>query len=135
MPDFPNPFPGLVPDRIMTLRELTRALRLAMAAELEAISVYEAQADATDHPLAKRVLQDVANEERVHAGEFARLIQLLLADEQAYLDEGAAEVDTMAGQAPTAADGTVALAEAPAEATAEPAAPAVPTPPSIGSLR
>jgi rubrerythrin len=96
MPEFLNPFPGMVPDRKMNDRELARALRLAMAAELEAVHLYEAQADATDNALAKEVLQDIANEERVHAGEFQRLIKILLPDEQGYLDEGTAEVDEMA---------------------------------------
>lgn len=96
MPDFANPFPGLAPDRKMTLRELTRALRLNIAAELEAIHMYEAHADATDHPLAKKVLQDVANEERVHVGEFQKLISILLDDEEQWLENGYGEVEEMA---------------------------------------
>jgi rubrerythrin len=96
MPEFPHPFPGMTPDRKMDDRELTRAIRLALAAELEAVHLYEAQADATDNALAREVLQDIANEERVHAGEFLRLLTILLPDEQGYLDEGAEEVDEMA---------------------------------------
>ena len=98
MPEFMNPFPGMVPDRKMSDRELTRAIRLALAAELEAVHLYEAQADATDNALAREVLQDIANEERVHAGEFQRLLKILLPDEQAYLDKGAEEVDEMAAE-------------------------------------
>jgi rubrerythrin len=98
MPEFMNPFAGMVPDRKMSDRELTRAIRLALAAELEAVHLYEAQADATDNALAKAVLQDIANEERVHAGEFQRLLKILLPDEQALLDEGAEEVDEMAAE-------------------------------------
>lgn len=93
MPEFLNPFPGVVPGRTLTTRELTRAVRLALAAEEEAVHLYEAIADATDHPLAKAVLQDVANEERVHAGEFQRLLNILLPDEAKLLAAGAAEVD------------------------------------------
>jgi len=63
MPDFLNPFSGMTPGRMMTLAELTRAVRLALAAELEAVHLYEAQADATDHALASAVLRDIANEE------------------------------------------------------------------------
>jgi len=99
MPEFLNPFAGMTPDRKMTLRELTRAIRLALAAEEEAVHLYEAQADATDHPLAKAVLQDIANEEKVHAGEFQRLLSILLEDEDALLAEGAEEVDEMAEEA------------------------------------
>ncbi|KPK46424.1 MAG: Rubrerythrin [Dehalococcoidia bacterium SM23_28_2] len=97
MPEFPNPFPGMVPDRKLTLEELVRAIRMDLAAEHEAVHLYMAHADATDHPLAKKVLIDIANEERVHAGEFARLISILTKDEDKFLAEGAEEVDEMAG--------------------------------------
>ncbi len=96
MADFINPFPGVTPDRKLTDRELTRAIRLSLSAEQEAIHLYEALADATDNPLAKEVLQDIANEEKEHAGEFLRLLSILLPDEQEFLDEGAEEVDEMA---------------------------------------
>ena len=96
MADFINPFPGVTPDRKLTDRELTRAIRLSLSAEHEAIHLYEALADATDNPLAKEVLQDIANEEKEHAGEFLRLLSILLPDEQEFLDEGAEEVDEMA---------------------------------------
>ena len=58
----------------MTLAELVRALRQDLAAEHEAVHLYLAHADATDNVLAKTVLIDIANEERVHAGEFGHLI-------------------------------------------------------------
>lgn len=102
MPEFLNPFSGLTPGRKMTPRELTRAVRLALSAEEEAIHLYEALADAADDPLARAVLTDVANEERVHAGEFHRLLALLLPDEDAKMQEGAAEVDAQAAGSPPA---------------------------------
>lgn len=98
MPEFLDPFKGLTPGRKMSLRELTRALRLALSAEEEAIHLYEALADATDHPLAQKVLQDVANEEREHAGEFQRLLNILLPDEEQFMGHGAKEVDEMAAE-------------------------------------
>ena len=70
MPEFVNPFSGVVPGRKLTKRELTRALRMTLSAEEEAVHLYEALVDATDDALAQKVLQDVADEERVHAGEF-----------------------------------------------------------------
>jgi uncharacterized protein len=96
MPEFVNPFTGVVPGRKMTDSELLRALRLNIAAELEAVHLYMAHADATDNELARKVLIDVANEERVHIGEFQRLINILAEDEEAFLAEGAEEVDEMA---------------------------------------
>ena len=96
MPAFADPFVGNVPARKMTIAELVRAIRLDLAAEEEAIHQYLAQADATEHPLAAKVLADVANEERTHAGEFLRLLQILTGDEDKWLAEGAGEVDTAA---------------------------------------
>ncbi len=104
MPDFTKPFAGNIPDRMMTHEELVRAMRLNVAAEEEATFVYMAHAEATDHPLAKKVLIDIANEERVHIGEFNRLIQILTGDEEKFLAEGAAEVDEMNQGTETAAD-------------------------------
>ncbi len=95
MPEFVNPFPGLVP-RKMTKSELIRALRLNLAAEEEAVHAYTAHAEATDDPLAKQVLIDIADEERVHAGEFLELIKRLAPGEAKLLEAGRQEVEEMA---------------------------------------
>ena len=98
MAEFLNPFSGKVPERKLTAGELIRAIRLVLAAEHQAVHLYMAHAEATDNPLAKKVLLDIANEERVHAGEFARLLSILTGDEDALLAEGAQEVDEMASK-------------------------------------
>jgi hypothetical protein len=84
MPEFVNPFSGIVP-RKMTHSELVRAIRLNLSAEEEATHLYTAHADATDNELAKKVL-------------FQRLLNILLDDEEELLAEGAQEVNEMAGQ-------------------------------------
>jgi len=76
-----------------TERELTRAIRDAIIAEEGAINQYETIVDSTDNELAKEVLQDIANEEKVHVGELQRVLAELLDDEQDFLDEGAGEVE------------------------------------------
>ena len=93
MAEFVNPFGGMTPGRKLGDRELARAIRMCLAAEEEAVHMYEAMADASGDPLAAKVLQDIADKEKVHAGEFQRLLNLLLDDEPARLAEGAAEVD------------------------------------------
>ena len=50
-------------------------------------------AESTDNRLAIEVLKDIADEERVHAGEFLRLLKELAPDEAQFYAEGAAEVE------------------------------------------
>jgi len=98
MAEFVNPFSGMIPGRKLNDRELARAIRLAMAAEEEAIHMYEAMADASGNPLAAKVLQDVADEERVHAGEFQELLRILLPEEERLLQHGSDEVKELASE-------------------------------------
>lgn len=93
MPDFGSPFAGLASDRKLTHQELIRAIRFMVAAEYEAIQLYVQLAESTDNKLAIEVLKDIADEERVHAGEFLRLLHELAPDEQSFYDEGADEVE------------------------------------------
>jgi len=95
MPDFGNSFSGLKKDRKLTNEELVRAIRFMVAAEYEAIQLYMQLAESTDNELAVAVLVDIANEERVHAGEFLRLLHELAPEEQNYYDEGAEEVEEL----------------------------------------
>jgi rubrerythrin len=76
----------------LTERELTRALRDAIIAEEGAIKQYEAIVDATDNEDAKKILQDIADEERVHVGELQKLLNDMLPDEEKLLEEGEKEV-------------------------------------------
>ena len=99
MAEFLNPFQGTLPGRTLNLGELIRAIRQDVAAEEEATHLYTAQAEATDNELAKRVLLDIADEERVHIGEFSRLLSILTeGEEDRFLAEGAQEVDEMASE-------------------------------------
>ncbi len=93
MPDFGTPFSGLAKDRKLTQAELVRAIRFMIAAEYEAIQLYMQLAESTDNQLAIDVLTDIADEERVHAGEFLRLLKELAPDEDKFYAEGAAEVE------------------------------------------
>ena len=93
MPEFGTPFSGLAKDRKITQEELIRAVRFMIAAEYEAIQLYMQLAESTDNKLAQEVLKDIADEERVHAGEFLRLLRELSPDEQKFYDEGAEEVE------------------------------------------
>ncbi len=93
MPDFGSPFSGLANDRKLTHEELIRAIRFMVSAEYEAIQLYVQLAESTDNELAKEVLYDIADEEKVHAGEFLRLLRELAPDEEGFYREGYDEVE------------------------------------------
>ncbi|MGD1815643.1 MAG: ferritin family protein [Pleomorphochaeta sp.] len=93
MPDFSTPFAGLAEKKKLTHEELVRSIRFMIAAEYEAIQLYMQLAESTDNQLAIDVLKDIADEERVHAGEFLRLLHELDPNEAKFYAEGAQEVE------------------------------------------
>ncbi len=93
MPEYADAFSGLANDRKLTDQELVRAIRYMIAAEYEAIQLYMQLAESIDNKLAQEVLIDIADEERVHAGEFLRLLYHLDPDEKDLYDEGMKEVE------------------------------------------
>jgi rubrerythrin len=94
MPSFANPFQGNV-NRKVTKLELMQALRIDIASELEAIYLYDAHALATDDPIAKRVLEDIRDEEKQHVGELMTLLRYLDSNFAALLADGEGEVKEM----------------------------------------
>jgi rubrerythrin len=72
-------------------------LRLAIIAELDAVSLYEQLAAATENKAIREVLLDVAKEEKTHVGEFQTL--LLREDEEQVeeLKNGKEEVEKELG--------------------------------------
>lgn len=72
-------------------------LRVAMIAELDAVSLYEELANMTDSQDLKAVLSDIAREEKTHVGEFQTL--LLKKDEEQVieLEKGRKEVEELTG--------------------------------------
>ena len=81
--------------RTVTHEELVRAIRFMIAAEYEAVQLYQQLAESTDNRLAQEVLIDIANEEKEHAGEFLRLLRELEPEEEKFYKDGAEEVEEM----------------------------------------
>ncbi|MDD5622757.1 MAG: ferritin family protein [Actinomycetota bacterium] len=59
-------------------------LRVAIIAELDAINLYEQLASVTENNDIKKILLDVAKEEKTHVGEFQTL---LLAEDKQQVEE------------------------------------------------
>ncbi len=94
--DFSNPFGTMVP-RKMTATELARAIRQDIAAELDAVAVYQAHIDATDDERVKKVLAHVRDDEKEHVGEFLALLEILDPKQAEYTKKGKVEIAELLG--------------------------------------
>lgn len=97
MPDFGNPFNGnnLQRNEKLSLQEMTRALRFAIAAESEAVQLYEQLSDSSTNILFKKVLLSISEEEKVHIGELMKVLFELDSNEKKKYEEGFREVENM----------------------------------------
>ena len=68
-------------------------LRLAMIAELDAVNLYEQMAALTENNDMKKILLDVAKEEKTHVGEFQALLLRYDKEQVKELEEGKKEVE------------------------------------------
>jgi len=98
MPEFTTSFTVKKSDRKLTKEELTRAIRFSVAAEYEAVQIYQQIAESIDDKAAIKVLNDVAEEELVHAGEFLKLLYHLSPEEERFYKEGFEEVEELIGK-------------------------------------
>lgn len=67
-------------------------LRLGIIAELDAVNLYEQLSKKTKNNKIKKVLLDIAKEEKTHVGEFQALLLKLDKEQLKELKEGAKEV-------------------------------------------
>jgi rubrerythrin len=69
--------------------------RAGMIAELDAINLYEQMAAMTDNVLLKKVLLDIAREEKTHMGEFQTVLLMEDQEQVRELEGGREEVEEM----------------------------------------
>ena len=70
-------------------------LRVGMIAELDAINLYEQLAALADREEVKKVLRDIAKEEKTHMGEFQALLLRKDKEQVEELEHGKKEVEEM----------------------------------------
>lgn len=73
-------------------------LRTGIIAELDAISLYEQMAAMTKNNHIKKILLDIAKEEKTHVGEFLTLLQRKDREQEVELEEGKKEVEELTGK-------------------------------------
>lgn len=87
--------PVLQPGKTLTNRELARVVRQAICAEHDAVHLYELIVDSSINPMVKSVLQDIADEEKVHVGELEEVLSTLDPENDDFVEEGREEVGGM----------------------------------------
>jgi rubrerythrin len=70
-------------------------LRVGILAELDAINLYEQMAAMTENENTKKILLDIAKEEKTHMGEFQDLLLKLDGEQKEELEKGKKEVDEL----------------------------------------
>lgn len=88
MPNFGDPLTGLNSDRPLTKEELIRAIRFMVAAEYEAIEMYGKVHDAAEDEKIKKAIMSIIEEEKVHAGEFMKMVTYLDPEEVKFYQKG-----------------------------------------------
>ena len=73
-------------------------LRAGILAELDAINLYEQMANMTENDDLKKVLMDIAKEEKEHVGEFQYLLLKYDKQQAKELEEGMEEVKELLGE-------------------------------------
>jgi len=84
-------------DRIKKENLDKEILRAGIIAELDAINLYEQMAALTDDANIKRILLDIAKEEKTHVGEFQALLLMHDKEQRKELEEGKKEVEELNG--------------------------------------
>ena len=95
--EFSNPFGTMVP-RKMNAAELVRAIMQDIAAELDAVALYQAHIDATDDERAKKVLAHIRDDEKEHTAELLALLEIMEPKQAEYLKKGKTEVAEILGK-------------------------------------
>ena len=72
-------------------------LRVGIIAELDAINLYEQMAALTENKNIKKILLDIAKEEKTHVGEFQTLLLMEDKEQEKELEEGKKEVKEIVG--------------------------------------
>ncbi|MFH0832867.1 MAG: demethoxyubiquinone hydroxylase family protein [Candidatus Aenigmatarchaeota archaeon] len=70
-------------------------LRVGMIAELDAVNLYEQMAAMTDNKDIKKILLDIAKEEKTHIGEFQTMLLKLDKEQVKELENGRKEVNEL----------------------------------------
>jgi rubrerythrin len=87
-----------IPLKIGEKNKEKQILRAGMIAELDATNLYEQMADKSSNPKVRKIMLDVAKEEKTHMGEFLTLLLRMDREQMAELEKGRKEVTEKLGK-------------------------------------
>ncbi len=79
----------------LSKEDLVRALRCMIVAEFDAINLYQKLSESTDNPMVKRIMTEVANDERRHVGSFLKMLVEVEPSEEQFYQDGIVEADKL----------------------------------------
>lgn len=82
-------------EKIKSIDKDKEILRTGIIAELDAINLYEQLASMTENNSIKKILLDIAKEEKTHVGEFLELLLRLDEEQKNELKKGKEEVEEL----------------------------------------
>jgi rubrerythrin len=85
-----------IPGEISEENEDKQILRVGIIAELDAVNLYEQLASKANDERIKKVLLDIAKEEKTHVGEFLALLLEIDKQQKEELEKGKKEVEELA---------------------------------------
>jgi len=90
--DFTNPYAGTDRKKLEG-HPLAQAIRIDMAAELDAINLYMTHVDSVDDPVIKSMIEHIVEEEKEHFAEFEQILFRLDQLQLAKMDKAKQEID------------------------------------------
>lgn len=91
MPDFADIQNVYTPDKKLNEVEMLRAIKFAIASEFEAIQLYQEIMESTDNEDVKKVLTEITNDEKHHAGGLYKLLEILSPEDEKEYEHGVQE--------------------------------------------
>lgn len=91
MSKYLNPF--VIDDEKLDNDQLASALRGMIAEEYDAIQLYSQLIEATKNTVVQDSLKEIIREEKIHAGEFTKLLYLVSPQDQILMEKGIRETE------------------------------------------
>ena len=92
MPDFNTIQNVYTPERKLSPVEILRAIKFSIAAEYEAIQLYQQIMENTNNKKVIKALAEITEDEKKHVGGLNKLLQILSPDDDKIYQAGAKEI-------------------------------------------